>query len=81
MGRLMALIDKNLQSAADGSLPLLMACAGKNVFNGNYFGPMHMFNSVGAPGTNSVRGYGNDATQAKDLWEYSEECFGEKFSI
>jgi NAD(P)-dependent dehydrogenase (short-subunit alcohol dehydrogenase family) len=67
------------QSAADGSLPLLMACVSNEVVNGDYLGPKD--NGKGPPVKDKVGGYGNDKKQASDLWVYSEECIGEKFEI
>ena len=73
--------QKNAQSAADGSLPLLMACVGKDVSNGDFLGPTEGGNMVGPPGKNTIGGYGNDAEQAASLWKYSEERVGETFEI
>jgi NAD(P)-dependent dehydrogenase (short-subunit alcohol dehydrogenase family) len=73
--------ESNSQSAADGSLPLLMATIGKDVKNGQYFGPGDFMEMKGLPKVVKVGGNGNNKKMAKDLWEYSEECVGEKFSI
>jgi len=69
------------QSAADGSLPLLMACAGEGVANGDFLGPMGRGNMTGPPGKNPVKGYGDDPRQREELWKYSEECTGDKFDV
>ena len=71
--------NKYAQSAADGSLPLLMACVGPDVENGDYLGPEK--SSTGPPTRDVVGGYGNDAQQAKDLWVYSETAVGPKFKF
>jgi len=67
------------QSAADGSLPLLMAIVGKNVENGDYLGPEN--GMTGAPKKDKVGGNGNDAEMAQILWEFSEKAIKEKFKI
>ena len=67
------------QSAADGSLPLLMAAAGKNVANGDYLGPENGL--TGVPKKDKVGGNGNDAEMAKSLWAFSEKAINEKFEI
>jgi NAD(P)-dependent dehydrogenase (short-subunit alcohol dehydrogenase family) len=69
------------QSAADGSLPLLMAAVSPNVKNGDYIGPSNRGEMTGPPNHAKVKGNGNDAAMAQSLWEYSEECIGEKFEI
>ncbi len=67
------------QSAADGSLPLLMAAVGKNVENGDYLGPENGL--TGAPKKDKVGGNGNDLEMAQSLWEFSEKAIKEKFEI
>jgi len=67
------------QSAADGSLPLLMACLSKQVDNGDYLGPKQYMK--GPPIKTKVGGFGNDPEQIQSLWDYSEECIGEKFEL
>jgi NAD(P)-dependent dehydrogenase (short-subunit alcohol dehydrogenase family) len=67
------------QSAADGSLPLLHATVGVNVRNGDYFGPRYY--ATGPPVKEAVRGHGNNRIMATELWEYSEECIGEPFTV
>ena len=69
----------NSQSAADGSLPLLLATLGPEIQNGNYTGPKENFK--GPPIVTPVGGNGNDESMAKELWEYSEECIGTKFEV
>jgi NAD(P)-dependent dehydrogenase (short-subunit alcohol dehydrogenase family) len=67
------------QSAADGSLPLLMAAVGKRVENGDYLGPEN--GMTGAPKKDKIGGNGNDAKMAKTLWNFSEKAVKEKFDI
>jgi NAD(P)-dependent dehydrogenase (short-subunit alcohol dehydrogenase family) len=73
--------SSSAQSAADGSLPLLMAAISPNVKNGDYIGPGNRGEMNGLPKHCRVQGNGNDARMAASLWEYSEECIGEKFEI
>jgi len=68
------------QSAADGSLPLLMATIGKHVKNGDFVGPARG-GLKGLPRIEKVGGNGNDAKMSKSLWEYSEDCIEEKFIV
>lgn len=67
------------QSAADGSLPLLMAAVGKRVENGDYWGPENGL--TGAPKKDKIGGNGNEARMAKTLWNFSEKAVKEKFDI
>ena len=67
------------QSAADGSLPLLMAAVGKSVENGDYLGPENGL--TGIPKKDKVGGNGNDSEMAKTLWNFSEKVINEKFEI
>jgi len=67
------------QSAADGSLPLLMAAVGKNIENGDYLGPEN--GMTGAPKKDKIGGNGNDAEMAETLWSFSEKTIKEKFEI
>jgi NAD(P)-dependent dehydrogenase (short-subunit alcohol dehydrogenase family) len=69
------------QSAADGSLPLLMAVVSSDVQNGDFLGPTGRGELEGPPGIVKVGGNGNNEKMAKSLWEYSEECIGEPFEI
>jgi NAD(P)-dependent dehydrogenase (short-subunit alcohol dehydrogenase family) len=69
------------QSAADGSLPLLMAIVSSDMQNGDYVGPTGRGELEGPPGKVKVGGNGNNKKMAKSLWEYSEECIGEPFEI
>ena len=69
----------NAQSAADGSLPLLLATVGADIKNGDYCGPEK--NMKGAPIVTKVGGNGNNAEMAAELWSYSEECLKTTFSI
>lgn len=71
----------NIQSAADGSLPLLMACAGKHVANGDYLGPSGKDEYSGPPTKVQTAKNGQDVKMAKELWEFSEEAVGSKFTI
>lgn len=71
-------INKNIaQSAADGSLPLLMAAIKGE--NGKYYGPKDY--TKGPPAEEKVGGNGNDEKQASDLWEYSESVTGVSFHV
>ncbi len=67
------------QSAADGSLPLLMAAVGKNVENGDYLGPEN--GMTGAPKKDKIGGNGNDTKMAETLWDFSEKAINEEFII
>ena len=73
--------ESRAQSAADGSLPLLMGCVGKDVANGDYLGPTEGGTMRGPPGKDKIGGYGNDPDQVESLWKYSEKCAGEQFKI
>jgi NAD(P)-dependent dehydrogenase (short-subunit alcohol dehydrogenase family) len=72
---------KYAQSAADGSLPLLMAAVGAGVKNGDYFGPSGKNEMVGPPTKCPVKGHGNDVKMAEEHWDYSCECITDKFDI
>eukprot|EP00797_Seminavis_robusta_P005870 Sro1392_g268820.2 (160) ;mRNA; r:8599-9078 len=67
------------QSAADGSLPLLMAAVGKGIKGGDYTGPKNFMR--GPPVLADILGYGNDLTLAAKLWDYSEKCMQDKFDL
>jgi NAD(P)-dependent dehydrogenase (short-subunit alcohol dehydrogenase family) len=71
----------NAQSAADGSLPLLMCTIGKYVKGGDYCEPGGFQRIAGPPVIGAVGGNGNNVEMAKELWEYSEECIDSKFDI
>jgi NAD(P)-dependent dehydrogenase (short-subunit alcohol dehydrogenase family) len=71
----------NAQSAADGSLPLLMATIGKSVKGGDYCEPSGFQHMKGPPMIGAVGGNGNDAEMAKELWSYTEECLDSKFTL
>lgn len=71
--------SQNAQSAADGSLPLLMCAVSKNIKGGDYCGPEGF--QKGPPTVNAVGGNGNDMKMAKELWSYSEECLNIKFAV
>lgn len=71
----------NAQSAADGSLPLLMAAVSKEATNGDYFGPSLHRESKGPPHKCSTGGFSNDQQQIDELWTYSEECIGSQFTV
>lgn len=94
------------QSAADGSLPLLMGCLAAEsnssgsdsnssntvgLVQGDYLGPVnYLFTNLfglswlnipsvwhtlrGAPGRDSIGGFGNDLEQARICWEWSERA-------
>eukprot|EP00928_Gymnodinium_smaydae_P053865 TRINITY_DN37767_c0_g1_i1.p1 TRINITY_DN37767_c0_g1~~TRINITY_DN37767_c0_g1_i1.p1 ORF type:complete len:262 (-),score=51.93 TRINITY_DN37767_c0_g1_i1:213-998(-) len=70
---------KNAQSAADGSLPMLMACVA-DVKGGTYFGPKSSAGK-GPPRIEKPGGYANNKPMAEALWTYSEECCGIKFAV
>jgi len=70
------------QSAADGSLPLLMSTVGPKVQGGDYCEPsVGAMHTKGPPMVGAVGGNGNDAKMAKSLWDYSEECIKSKFEV
>lgn len=71
----------NAQSAADGSLPLLMATVGSSIKGGDYCEPGGAQHMKGAPMVGAVGGNGNDPAMAKELWSYSEECLKSPFTI
>jgi NAD(P)-dependent dehydrogenase (short-subunit alcohol dehydrogenase family) len=73
--------EGNAQSAADGSLPLLMAAVGKEIKDGDYCEPSLTMNIKGPPIVGKVGGNGNNAEMAKELWSYSEECIQMTFTI
>mmetsp|Transcript_9490 Transcript_9490/g.21778 ORF Transcript_9490/g.21778 Transcript_9490/m.21778 type:complete len:146 (+) Transcript_9490:1315-1752(+) len=69
------------QSAADGSMPLLMATCGPGVKNGDFIGPGSGDEMKGPPKIVSTGGNSKDEKQRKDLWAYSEECLESIFEI
>uniref|UniRef100_A0A7R9WMX8 Uncharacterized protein n=1 Tax=Craspedostauros australis TaxID=1486917 RepID=A0A7R9WMX8_9STRA len=69
------------QSAADGSLPLLMAAVSEGASNGDFYGPASSGEDKGPPRKTQAFGNGNDANLASELWDYSEECIEEDFGI
>lgn len=69
----------NAQSAADGSLPLLLCTVGPDIKNGDYCGPEK--DMKGPPIVAKVGGNGNNAEMAAELWSYSEECLKTTFTI
>ncbi len=70
------------QSAADGSLPLLMCAIGKTIKGGDYCEPgMGSRHIMGPPMVGAVGGNGNNANMAKEVWRYSEECLNTKFTV
>ena len=71
----------NAQSAADGSLPLLMATVSTSIKSGDYLGPSQSMGLKGPPKVVGVGGNGNDMTMAEELWKYSEECVKETFQV
>ncbi|CAB9503160.1 Short-chain dehydrogenase TIC 32, chloroplastic [Seminavis robusta] len=71
----------NAQSAADGSLPLLLCTVGKDVKGGDYCEPSLATNFKGPPIVGKVGGNGNNAEMAKELWSYSEEILDTTFSV
>ena len=70
---------KSAQSAADGSLPLLMACVDKTVKSGDYLGPAD--EDKGPPAQAKIGGNGRDEKMAAELWTFSEECCRITFSV
>lgn len=71
----------NAQSAADGSLPLLLATLGKDVKGGDYCEPSLSASFKGPPAVGKVGGNGDNVEMAQELWTYSEECINSKFII
>jgi NAD(P)-dependent dehydrogenase (short-subunit alcohol dehydrogenase family) len=69
------------QSAADGSLPLLMCAVSKNIKGGDYCEPNGFLHMKGPPMIGAVGGNGNNMKMAKELWSYSEECLNTKFTV
>jgi NAD(P)-dependent dehydrogenase (short-subunit alcohol dehydrogenase family) len=69
----------NAQSAADGSLPLLMATVSQKVKNGDYAGPETAM--TGPPIIQNVGGNGDNKVMAEELWKYSETCINESFNV
>ncbi|KAG7354332.1 short chain dehydrogenase [Nitzschia inconspicua] len=71
----------NSQSAADGSLPLLMATVGTSIKGGDYCEPGGFQHIKGPPMVGAVGGNGNDSKMAKELWSYSEDCLKIQFDV
>eukprot|EP00440_Ansanella_granifera_P023122 gb/GFBE01025109.1/.p1 GENE.gb/GFBE01025109.1/~~gb/GFBE01025109.1/.p1 ORF type:complete len:344 (+),score=72.33 gb/GFBE01025109.1/:1-1032(+) len=71
---------KTAQSAADGSLPLLMACFA-NIPGGSYTGPSGKDEMTGPPTLVEFGGSAKDEAMARDLWAYSEDQVGVKFNV
>jgi NAD(P)-dependent dehydrogenase (short-subunit alcohol dehydrogenase family) len=83
--------NRNAQSAADGSLPMLMPCllteaqlSGEGLDGhvwrgGEFLGPSGgNMSLVGPPGrTSYIGGFGDDRQQRQAVWEYSERVCGE----
>mmetsp|Transcript_57155 Transcript_57155/g.139329 ORF Transcript_57155/g.139329 Transcript_57155/m.139329 type:complete len:348 (+) Transcript_57155:536-1579(+) len=69
----------NAQSAADGSLPLLMAAVGTDIKQGDYTGPEKTMK--GPPIVTPVKGNGDNKAMAEDLWTFSEKCIKESFDV
>jgi NAD(P)-dependent dehydrogenase (short-subunit alcohol dehydrogenase family) len=69
------------QSAADGSLPLLLSTVGKDIKDGDYCEPSLNFNVKGPPMVGKVGGNGNNPEMAQELWSFSEECVKTTFTI
>lgn len=74
-------ISKQGQSAADGSLPLLMAICGENIQNGDFVGPGGTRELTGPPQKTKTNGHSDNEEQAEDLWDYSEDCVKEAFNV
>eukprot|EP00927_Polykrikos_kofoidii_P024310 TRINITY_DN22122_c0_g1_i1.p1 TRINITY_DN22122_c0_g1~~TRINITY_DN22122_c0_g1_i1.p1 ORF type:complete len:371 (+),score=59.62 TRINITY_DN22122_c0_g1_i1:54-1115(+) len=72
---------KNAQSAADGSLPLLMACIDESVKGGMYTGPGGKQEMKGAPKLCQFGGSARDAAMAQELWSFSEKSCGVTFVV
>jgi len=73
--------SKHAQSAADGSLPLLMACISPEIKGGMYAGPSLTSESKGPPQICQLGGSAKNKAMAADLWNYSEECCKSKFGV
>jgi NAD(P)-dependent dehydrogenase (short-subunit alcohol dehydrogenase family) len=71
----------NAQSAADGSLPLLLCTVGKDIQSNDYCEPSISLNVKGPPIVGKVGGNGNNVKMAKELWSFSEECLKTSFTI
>eukprot|EP00549_Striatella_unipunctata_P020880 CAMPEP_0118685564 /NCGR_PEP_ID=MMETSP0800-20121206/7319_1 /TAXON_ID=210618 ORGANISM="Striatella unipunctata, Strain CCMP2910" /NCGR_SAMPLE_ID=MMETSP0800 /ASSEMBLY_ACC=CAM_ASM_000638 /LENGTH=175 /DNA_ID=CAMNT_0006582495 /DNA_START=94 /DNA_END=621 /DNA_ORIENTATION=+ len=71
----------NAQSAADGSLPLLLCTLGDDIKGGDYCEPNGSMNMKGPPIVGKVGGNGDNKKMAEELWAYSEECIGTTFSV
>merc|ERR1711879_1784 len=75
------------QSAQDGALPQIMACAGDmkklKMTSGDYLGPDSYMGLTGPPGVvnNQLSKAANDPELAKGLWEKSLEWCKAKFPL
>jgi NAD(P)-dependent dehydrogenase (short-subunit alcohol dehydrogenase family) len=74
-------ITRQGQSAADGSLPLLMACLSPDIENGDFCGPSGKWELTGLPEKVKVYGQVDNEEQAEDMWDYSEDCVQEAFNV
>jgi NAD(P)-dependent dehydrogenase (short-subunit alcohol dehydrogenase family) len=74
-------LERNGQSAADASLPLLMAIVSKDVLNGDFLGPSGEGEFTGVPTKVELKGFADNEDQAEDLWDHSEDCVKEVFNI
>mmetsp|Transcript_149172 Transcript_149172/g.212020 ORF Transcript_149172/g.212020 Transcript_149172/m.212020 type:complete len:81 (-) Transcript_149172:70-312(-) len=76
-----AKFQKQGQSCADGSLPLIMSVAHPTLVEGGaYYGPREGRTGPPIKTTNeNPLSYNADATKA--LWEASEKAVGEKFEL
>lgn len=72
---------QNGQSAADGSLPLLMASVGADVKGGDFIGPSGKQEFTGPPKVTTVGSNAKSEAMAKDLWAYSEEVCNAPFDV
>jgi len=72
--------SKNAQSAADGSLPMLMACFG-DLPGGSYTGPSGSNEMKGPPKQCNFGGSARNTAMANDLWAYSEEQLSLNFNL
>lgn len=67
-------------SAADGTLPILLAATAPNVTGGAYFGPRHMREMKGPAGVGEIANRALDPVVAAGLWAASEALTGVRFA-
>jgi len=75
------LLEQMMQSAAMGALPTLRAAVDPNAEGGDYYGPGGFMEQRGYPVLVQSNGASHNATDAKRLWQVSEELAGVTFEV